>query len=161
MSFWIGEKVFLLKSQRKGTVLEVLKDGKVKVKTDEGVIISSAGNIKVIEENTFEFPDWVFEKKETKTVPMDIAHPNTIDLHIEKLEPSMIHSGAIIILQYQLRMCRAFFKENYQRKRSIVYVICGKGEGVLKSEVTAIAKNEFSVRFISEKNDGGMLEIWL
>lgn len=161
MSFWIGEKVFLIKSQRKGVVQEVLKDGKVRVKTDEGVILTSAGNIKVLDEEKFEFPDWVFDKKETKPVLMDITQSNTIDLHIEKLEPSMINSGAILILQYQLRMCRAFFKDSFQRKRSIVYVICGKGEGVLKSEVTAIAQNEFSVRFIYEKNEGGMLEIWL
>jgi hypothetical protein len=161
MSFWIGEKVILKKSGRAGVIAEVRKDGKIKVKVDEKFILTHASNISVQNEEEFTFPDWVFEQNQS-SVPFVVKNTeDIIDLHIEILEPSMANQNAVNILRFQLGKCRVFLGQKIQQKRSIAYIICGKGEGVLREEVKNLAKNEFGARFIIEKNDGGMLEIWL
>lgn len=160
MSFWIGDKVYLKKSGRSGLVSQTLPDGKIKVNVDGTIIITKASNLELIPEKEFEFPDWVFsedKRQEKKSKAVE----NTIDLHIEKLEPSMINASPAVILPYQLKQCRIFIEKNIQLNKSHVFVICGKGEGVLKQEIKHLVKHEFNVRFIFEKNEGGMLEIWL
>ena len=160
MSFWIGDKVYLKKSGRSGIVSQTLTDGKIKVKVDDTIIITKASNLELIPENDFEFPDWVFANEniqEKKTMAIE----NTIDLHIEKLQPAMIHASPSVILPYQVKQCKIFIEKNIHLKKSHVFVICGKGEGILKHEIIHLLKHEFNVRFIFEKNEGGMLEIWL
>lgn len=160
MDFWIGEKVKLKKSGRFGVIAGKSDNGKIKVKCDDSIIITSPSNLEIIQENEFTFPDWVFETKEKKQ-EIKLATKDTIDLHIEILEPSMVTENAVVILQFQVRKCREFLSYNIRKSRSVVYVICGKGEGVLKAEIQHLAKHEYNARFIFERNNGGMLEIWL
>lgn len=160
MDFWIGDKVQLKKSGRFGVVTANSKDGKIKVKCGDSVIITSPSNLEIIKEDEFTFPDWVFDEGDKKEVKK-VAPKDTIDLHIEILEPSMSKESAAVILQYQVKRCKAFFETNIQKSRSVVFVICGKGEGVLKAEIKHLAKHTFQARFIFERNNGGMLEIWL
>jgi dsDNA-specific endonuclease/ATPase MutS2 len=160
MDFWIGDKVRLKKSGRFGEVTATSKDGKIKVKCGDSVITTSPTNLEIIKEDEFTFPDWVFEESDKKDVKK-VASKDTIDLHIEILEPSMATESAAVILQYQVKRCKAFFETNIQKSRSVVFIICGKGEGVLKAEIEHLAKHTFQARFIFERNNGGMLEIWL
>lgn len=165
MSFWIGDKVVLKKSGRVGLVAELLQNGKIKVKVDDKMIITGIGNVEIIPENDFEFPDWIFgedEKKQNRPMnqtPKQVDH--IIDLHMEKLEPGMVNAAPGVILPFQIKQCKLFLEKNIQKRRSIVQVICGKGEGVLKQEIIHMVQHDFNVRFIFEKNEGGMLEIWL
>lgn len=160
MDFWIGDKVHLKKSGRFGVVTATSKDGKIKVKCGDSIIITSPSNLEIITEDEFTFPDWVFEESDKKEFKK-VTAKDTIDLHIEILEPSMATESAAVILQYQVKRCRSFFEVNIQKSRSVVFVICGKGEGVLKAEIEHLAKHEFDARFIFERNNGGMLEVWL
>jgi len=107
MDFWIGEKVKLKKSGRFGVIAGKSDNGKIKVKCDDSIIITSPSNLEIIQENEFTFPDWVFETKEKKQ-EIKLATKDTIDLHIEILEPSMVTENAVVILQFQVRKCREF-----------------------------------------------------
>jgi dsDNA-specific endonuclease/ATPase MutS2 len=162
MSLWIGDKVLLLKSNRFGVVAGMEKNGKIKVKVEDKYIYTVKSNIQVIENEDYVFPDWVFmPDSEKKSKPLDLNRKDTIDLHIEKLDPLMENQSPAMILPFQLKKCRQFVEQNVSAKRTIIYIICGKGAGVLKDEVKAILKNEFNSKFILEKNNGGMLEVWL
>ncbi|MBK6785108.1 MAG: Smr/MutS family protein [Saprospiraceae bacterium] len=161
MSLWIGDKVLLKKSGRFGIVTSIEKNGKIKVTVENTFIYTNIGNVQVIENEDYVFPDWVYLNEREKSKPLDLSRNDTIDLHIEKLDPSMENQSAAMILPFQIKKCRLFIEQNIAVKKSIMYIICGKGAGVLKQEVKAILKNEFNAKFIVEKNNGGMLEVWM
>jgi len=160
-SFWIGDKVLLKKSGRQGTVKEILSQNKLRVLVEGKIIITTTSNVTVLDDSAFEYPDWVHEPELKPEKSGELKTDHLIDLHMEKLEPSMLHESPSVILQYQIKQCRKFIENNVQKRRSVVHVICGKGEGVLRKEVIQIAKYEYDARFVFEKNEGGMLEIWL
>lgn len=161
-SFWVGDRVYLKKSGRQGLIKEVLPNQKLRVQVEGKIIVTSTSNVTVIEDNAFEYPEWVNEPDAKPEKTTGAKSPgNTIDLHMEKLEPAMLHESAAVILQFQLKQCRRFLDICVEKRMSTVQVICGKGEGVLRKEVTHLAKFEYNARFVFEKNQGGMLEIWL
>ncbi|MFZ1704571.1 MAG: Smr/MutS family protein [Saprospiraceae bacterium] len=160
MSFWIGEKVLLKKSKRFGIIAGIREDGKVIITVANKTIYTNKSNIQVIDNEEYIYPDWIYGTETSIEPKPTLESGNTIDLHIEKLEPSMLNQSASVILQFQIKKCKQFLDKNVKWKSNIVYIICGKGQGVLKSEIDQIVKTEYSAKFVFEKNNGGMLEVW-
>jgi len=160
--FWIGDCVLLKKSGRKGIVNGLASDGKIIVLVDGRKVITSKGNIQLMEEDSFTFPDWVFENN--KPVASEVSKnriPDTIDLHIEVLAPSRINDPPGSIFDFQVRKALEFVQEAYSYKYPSVKVICGKGQGVLRLYLIEAFRGEECVKLISEQHDGGALQVWL
>lgn len=58
-----------------------------------------------------------------------------LDLHIEELTDRYHQMSHGDILEYQLRCCRQFIQEAYNKHYRRVVLIHGRGEGVLKMEI--------------------------
>ena len=108
MSLWIGDKVLLKKSGRFGIVTSIEKNGKIKVTVENTFIYINIGNVQVIENEDYVFPDWVYLNEREKSKPLYLSRNDTIDLHIEKLDPSMENQSDAMILPFQIKKCRIF-----------------------------------------------------
>ncbi|MEY2925220.1 MAG: hypothetical protein RLZZ337_1770 [Bacteroidota bacterium] len=65
-----------------------------------------------------------------------------IDLHFEKLYPEKSNSTPSEKLELQLKSCSDFLQDARKQGVRIVYIVVGKGEGVLKNEVQKQLKKE-------------------
>ena len=94
------------------------------------------------------------------SVPFDPSD-REIDLHIEKLNPTLTHARAERILEYQIEICRKFISNAIAQKCPFVTIIHGKGEGVLKLEVEHLLSEFPEVNFHIPANKGGASEVWM
>jgi len=101
---WIGDHVLLLKSQRVGIYEGQNNQGKHRIKIDGKIILSSISNLtKVQDKRDQKKVDLEqFEKKPR----LQYANFNKqIDLHAEKLDPSLLKQPPQMILRHQLSAC--------------------------------------------------------
>ena len=87
--------------------------------------------------------------------------PSSIDLHIDKLNPSMANARPERILSYQSEAIREYLNNAESVGLKFVTIIHGKGTGVLKAETLHILKTNENVNYIVEVKDGGAVEVWL
>ena len=164
---WIGDLVFV-KSLGKNASWEGKIDGnkaliKYKGETKE-VSLQEIEPPRTISETDKKLRDFELQLKaenETTTKKLQDYSDKKIDLHIEKLNPSMINEAPQLILNHQLMRTRVFVDEAIERRRLMLTIIHGKGAGALKAEVKMILDKIPEIDKIHEINDGGALEIWL
>ncbi|HMP29136.1 MAG TPA: Smr/MutS family protein [Saprospiraceae bacterium] len=170
VDIWIGDKVILIKSGRRGIIQKIDKNDKIAVKVDHKIVNTSLENIQIIEEksdNKFsDIDDWIAKEEKiksttAKTTKINHNKPNnTLDLHLEKLDTK----GKIImdqnILEFKMTYFKKWFEERYSKKIICVTVIHGKGTGTLKNVLETWLRSDPRVAFINTKNDGGAMEIW-
>lgn len=65
---------------------------------------------------------------------------NEIDLHFEKLSSTKKESDYANVMDFQLRMCRAYLEQAIEFKLPEVKIIHGKGNGVLRAAVIDLLK---------------------
>ena len=85
---------------------------------------------------------------------------DTIDLHIELLNPSLRHAEPAQILVHQLSRLRAFIDKAIAQHLGRVTVIHGRGEGVLRLEVLKYLDSVSHVRRIEEASHGGAVVVY-
>lgn len=151
---WIGDGIMSTKSGVTGT-FEGLKDGKVRLKTKGKTILVPAKYIVH------------YEKKEVKTLIDTVSKKymeetfvgETLDLHMERLNPTMANANPIHILEYQLRKCNSFIKYIIRKRKLKAVIIHGIGTGQLKEEVKNIIPSYPEIRQVNEVNNGGAQEL--
>jgi DNA-nicking Smr family endonuclease len=83
-----------------------------------------------------------FSNKKESLKAVSFKKKLEVDLHFEKLHPDKPHLSATEKLELQLKACNEFLAD--ARKQSIrnAYIIVGKGEGVLKTEIQRLLKHQ-------------------
>ncbi len=153
---WIGDKVLLKKSGRVGT-FEGVKNGKVRVKCADKIVVTPVVNL-----------DIYIEKEVTPDFSLDVeiypkpSRPDpVIDLHIENLNPWLKNNRPERIIDYQIAAARNYIDLIIEFNMLRAEIIHGKGEGILKSEVHHLLSMRSEVKHFVLMNDGGSTEILL
>lgn len=153
---WIGDGIMSTKSGITGT-FEGMKDGKVRLK--------SKGKVTLVP------PKYIvqYEKKEVKTLIDTVSKKyseeqfvgDTIDLHMERLNPTMSNANPIHILEYQIRKCKSFLNYIIRNRKLKAVIIHGIGTGQLKQEVVNICGDYKEIIQVNTVNNGGAQELHL
>ncbi len=152
---WIGEKVRVISSGRIGTYEGISKKkGKIRVRSGDKIYIASAKNVELY--NEVDQNDLNLEEEELTQV-QDI--PSELDLHINVLAPHLEHANPIQILDFQIRKAKEFLALAYEKRKYSVTLIHGKGTGQLRNEVLHLLKENPTVQFYKEVNNGGAQEV--
>ena len=85
----------------------------------------------------------------------------TLDLHMERLNPTMANANPVHILEYQIRKCTSFINYIVRKRKLKAVIIHGIGTGQLKTEVKNICANYSEIIRINEVNNGGAQELHL
>lgn len=154
-SLWVGDEVFVKSLQQKGYWDGFHSADKAKIKVNHKSIVISLTDIEKAKEEVvpleLNFDD---EPKEIKTL-----QESTIDLHINRLNPSLEHQAPQLILRHQLAKCKEFIEQSIVQRKLKVLIIHGKGTGALKLEVQELLK-DYKIQFTFEKNNSGAIEVW-
>ncbi len=159
---WIGDEIFLIKSQRVGKFDGVTPDGKIRVKISSKTIITTPSNVKPYQRKILSKADkLLMELKNDISVKKTKKLLNTIDLHIDVLNPSMANALPERIVSYQVQAAKNFIDQAVKNHLREITIIHGKGEGVLRQEIHHLIKMSQYVHFFATTNDGGATEIIL
>ena len=156
---WIGDAVRILSSKKNG-VYEGIFNGKAKIKTQGGYVFADLADIEVIPESESSETPTPSNKTEPIAVKQNKHHDTSLDLHIEKLNPSMKNALPELILNYQLRSAKSFLNDIIKRRLYKSVIIHGKGQGALKMEIEHMVKMYDELNYFQSINDGGAIEIF-
>jgi dsDNA-specific endonuclease/ATPase MutS2 len=156
-SLWIGDPIMSTKSGTKGTFEGIGKDGKVRLKTDGKIKLVSAKHLVRYEEKAIKT---IVQNKTKKYREVD-NFGDSIDLHIERLNPTIANSNPIHIIDYQVRKCHSFIRATIRSRKLSVVIIHGKGTGQLKTEVLNMIQDYPEIVGTKEINNGGAQELQL
>lgn len=154
---WIGDPLMSTKSGTKGTFEGIGKNGKVRLNV-KGKIVLIPPKLLV-----------KYEEKSQKSIVQNTSKKyeevenfgDSIDLHIERLNPTIANSNPIHILDYQIRKCKSFLNHTIRKRKLSVVIIHGKGKGQLKTEVLNLIGDFSEVVGMKEINNGGAQELQL
>jgi len=151
--YWIGDRVILKKSGRRGTFEGIAGSGKARIKVKGKIILSAADNIEELEEeNTrkLAFPE------EKKITHKDLQGFNPeIDLHIDVLDPTLKNAMPQMIVNKQVSACKNHIEQALSLGRREVTIIHGKGLGQLKLEVDSLLASYDEVLYSKVIHQGG------
>ncbi len=155
---WIGDKVQVASSGQRGSY-EGSIGGKAKIKIGAKILLVAPEDLQVPDEIESETP-LIFE--DSTSPPLEFHKiPTTLDLHIEKLDPSRANEHATVLLNYQMRILKEYIQTAEEAGLKYLTIIHGKGAGVLKKEVQHYLKGRAKTKFLLDKNDGGATEVHL
>ncbi len=150
---WIGDRVTLLKSKRRGVFEGVKKSGKAIVNISGKKVITTFSNLALTpDEKT---PVSISLKEEESTSSQPLSFKNEIDLHIEKLAPDLANAIPQIILQKQINATDQFIKNAIRSRMVEVLIIHGVGTGLLKAEVQHLLEGHKELHHFEVVNEGG------
>lgn len=184
---WIGDEVILLKSGRVGKFQGIQKDGKVKILLDGKNVLTTLQNLSLPnpEDKALQMEIVVndlladIEEKEKKSFNSKIKNTdnpekvinktlvlknqtkfNTLDLHINVLNPELEGQSALKILEFQISQFEEFLNFAITKGLPHITIIHGKGEGVLMNEVLLRLKQHPQLALSKTINNGGATEAW-
>ncbi len=136
-------------------------NGKAKVKVNDKLLLVAVNDLKLLDEK--DVPKATiptskikhYGKVKSKKINFDLP----LDLHIEKLAPSMINQRTEIILNYQIKSAKEFIEKAIEKRRATITIIHGKGIGALKMEIDYLLNQYPEVYFRKTVNNGGAVEI--
>lgn len=164
---WIGDLLKIKSSGKIGKFEGVNKEGKARIKVGDKILLASSKNVEVVSEKELasslnkhkeEFEE---RTRRDKVVfgPNYYSEANSIDLHIETLNPSLQTNRAERIFDFQMKAFESYLRKSIKEKKSSIRVIHGKGTGVLKAEIESILKFHPKVFQTFPIHDGGGTEI--
>ncbi len=143
----VGDHIRLVDEVGDGNVVE-LNGGKVTVSIEGFVYEVPTSSVVKVEFDDLVKPEDIRNSKEDSEKLRALQHRTQVeqridnartvyelDLHIEELTDRYHHMNNGDILELQLRCCRQFIKEAYDKHYRKVVLIHGRGEGVLKMEI--------------------------
>lgn len=161
---WIGDEVVLLKSNRKG-FFQGFKNGKIRVKVNGSIIRTSIDNIALappasdnvlLDELTEET-----HKNSPSLIQQQQSFNPSIDLHMDKLQPSKQYDLPVAIIEFQIRKLKEFMEKAIHLKCPKVTIIHGKGTGALKMETENLIQSYEEYLSTYPINDGGGMIVYL
>ncbi|MCG8576535.1 MAG: Smr/MutS family protein [Flavobacteriales bacterium] len=147
LDFKEGDKIAVLNETTRGVVLTV-QGNRVLILDDDGFKREYPSELLTMhaDEAEYNLGDELQEKRidaklrkvqqskfEAKNARL--PHKRYIDLHIEQLRDNFENMTNFEIVQVQMEACKTFIRRCLNRGDKKIYIIHGKGEGVLKSEV--------------------------
>ena len=156
---WIGDLLLLKKSGRIGKFNGRSGHKKVRVLIGEKTVITPITNIEIAPEGS-EIKEFDYSHRPKNDIKPAATFSDTIDLHIEALNPSLLSSRAERIVDIQVKAAKTFIETSISNSTKRIIIIHGKGEGVLKSEITHLLSLYDEVQFTFDNNNGGATEVW-
>lgn len=158
---WIGDSIFLISAKKFARWEGWSKpENLAKIRLEEKVLNWPIHDMEIRESPPAELKPVSTKPHIKASVPFDPSD-REIDLHIEKLNPSLTHARPERILEYQISMCHKFLENAINHKSPFVTIVHGKGEGVLKLEVEHLLSKFPEVNFHIPANQGGASEVWM
>ena len=153
--YWIGDWVKIITSGKTGKYEGTL-NGKARVKVTNRHIITSFENLELIPEELipYEKSEIIISSKPVKKPELQVFK-NTIDLHIEKLNPAIENEIPELILAFQIKKAKKFIEDAINRKQFSIVLIHGKGLGALKMEIEHLLRDYKELNYFIPSNDGG------
>ena len=146
---WIGDLVYIPSLGKNGKWEGLADTSHARVRVGHTILTIAVTDIAEAKTEE-EVPFWKLNS--TSKEPLAPAFDrNEIDLHIERLQPDLVHQSAEQILLFQLKKCRAFIEFAINKKWVSITVIHGKGTGLLKEEVYHLIKGYPEVFHTVEK----------
>lgn len=156
---WIGELLLLKKSGRIGKFNGRSGHEKIKVQIGGKNVVTPIGNVELAPKGT-KLNEFNYSHRPKITEQKVSSLSDSLDLHIEILNPSLKNGRAERIVDFQVKAAEDFIKEAISNGTKQILLIHGKGEGVLKSEILHLLSLIDDVQFTFEKNNGGATEVW-
>lgn len=156
---WIGDLLRLKKSGRIGKFDGLSGHKKIRVKVGEKIVLTTVSNVEYAPEATLEESP-TYSNRPKKIIKTSAALSDTIDLHIEVLNPSLHSSRVERIVDFQIKAARDFIENSIDNGTRKILIIHGRGEGVLKSEVLHLLSLYDEVQYTFDKHNGGATEVW-
>ncbi len=158
-NLWIGDLLRLKKTGRIGKFDGRSGHKKIKVKVGEKIVITPVTNIEIAPEGSkSEELDYPYRPKGIINLVTTLS--DTIDLHIDVLNPSLHSNRVERIIDFQIKAAKTFIEKSIENRTKKILIIHGKGEGVLKSEISHLLSLYDVVQFTFDKNNGGATEVW-
>ncbi len=157
---WIGDTVKLRSSGKIGTYIGTNSKGRPRVQLKDKVVLTKPLNIEVYEEPIKDAAQLDLEPIESSEVSNAAYLSREIDLHIESLSPSLANEAPQMILNHQIKRCKAFIESIIAVKVPQVTIVHGKGKGQLKLEVEYLLSQYDEYQHAVPTNDGGASQIW-
>lgn len=163
-NFWIGDLVVDEKTGLEGKFEGKNAQNQVRLNTRGKIILLGNPKLRAMtvpeqdaysEAMAMDLPKVTSKSTEVKT------YTNTIDLHIEKLAPSMITKRLEAILHRQLSATKQFIEESISKRQHQILIIHGKGTGALKMEIDMLLHNYPEIHHWNEVNNGGATMVFL
>jgi len=155
---WIGDILLIKKSGRVGK-FGGKKDGKAIILIEGKKVITSSSNLALHTTSDTHIQDLTPQKK--SRIKKSQEFNSKIDLHIEKLNPSLVNSRSERILDFQISAAKNHIEQAIKRRRFEIEIIHGKGTGVLKSEVYHLLSLYNEVKYHISSKSGGATEVLL
>ncbi len=155
---WVGDGVKIVSSGRIGTFEGIHQNGKARIKSQGKIYLASAVNLELYEIKT-NAPQVFFSEEKPKTKQSFIEFSDSIDLHIEKLKPSLENGLPERIVDIQVKAFMNYLDSARTLNKSLVVIIHGKGAGVLKQIVQSTLKGDSKVFSFRDINNGGATEV--
>lgn len=160
---WIGDVVEIISTKLRGKFEGKNPDGRAKIKVDKDLWLAGENDLRVVDESELiEKETLEFEEDETEDKNQIKAFtklPDSIDLHIEKLNPEFTPTYTESNLDYQFKSFLQYLDQAVKERKSSVTIIHGKGKGVLQKQILDYIKYHEKVFSYSDKSNGGAIEI--
>lgn len=155
--YWIGDRVWVKTLGREGIFSG--ESGDAAIVTIDGVRhVLPFQHIGLMEE---EDDEGGFDENDTIGPRRSFAIADEIDLHIDTLNPRLIHASPVEILAHQRIRLKAYLEVAIRHNKRKIRVIHGRGEGVLRAEVLQVLAGFREVDRIEHESHGGAMTVSL
>ena len=156
--YWIGDRVWIASLQQEG-IFEGEEGDQAIVKLDGKKQMFPFSDISLQPEKEEDFLLQELSGSTQQEFKPFEKFPDAIDLHIEVLNPSLLHAEPAQILAHQRTKLKEYLRAAIERHKRSVTVIHGKGEGVLRSEVLQLLKDFPEARGVTSTRDEGAVVV--
>jgi hypothetical protein len=157
--YWIGDWVKILASEKLG-LYEGEINGKAKIKIERDFLLLDYCEFELLPEELIPTKNELPAKEKINISNNKINFDNTLDLHIEKLKPSMVNAIPEMILKHQLLKAKEFIESAIEKRIFRIVMIHGKGLGALKMEIEHLLGDYPQLNYFITINDGGATEVY-
>ncbi len=158
---WIGERLRLIDSGQIGYFEGISSEGLIILSVDHIIRRVKPENLQLAPEEKIDLELSFNDEFKEDSFKNFKSISNTIDLHIETLDPSLMNAQSERILRRQIEAFHIFMKSSIQFNLPHLLIIHGKGEGVLRQEIQFLLKSVYKAKIISTTNQDGATEVWM
>ncbi len=157
--YWIGDWVKILASNKFG-LFEGEINGKAKIRIEKEYLILDYSEFELLPEELIPVTNELQTKENKNSSSNSTDFNNSLDLHIDKLKPSMINAIPEMILKHQLQKAKEFVESAIEKRIFRILLIHGKGLGALKMEIEHLLGDYPQLNYFITINDGGATEVY-
>ncbi|WP_235298306.1 Smr/MutS family protein [Portibacter marinus] len=158
---WIGDLLRLKRSGRIGRYQGESDDGRLRVKVGEKMILVRPQNLESVKESEHDEKLKQLKQNELEVKLSGRSLVPQIDLHIEKLNPSLVNALPERIADFQVKAFEEYMDEILRSHFKFITIIHGKGTGVLRAHIHSYLNTMDEVNAFHLINNDGATEVIL